>query len=116
MFIYKQDSSGMIKVLSTRVQPYPSTGSFQLPGGRKARRKKADSTKSGAVGSWQKSGRSSLDLFLDPGSLTRAATQVVQLGATNITTTLDFDTSNAVAVSLEYTLNAFAIGHFANSE
>src|SRR5207244_7287080 len=45
--------------------------------------------------------------FFDTRRFTRTLTQVVQLGAANITTALDFDRSDQRRIQLERTLNAF---------
>ena len=55
-------------------------------------------------------------LFFDTCRLAAAVTQVVQLGAANITTTLDFDASDHRAVGLERTFHAFATGDLAHGE
>ena len=52
----------------------------------------------------------------DTVKLTGKVTDVVNLRFTNITTTLNSDRLDRWAVCLEYTFNAFAMGHFAHGE
>src|SRR5699024_3065621 len=54
--------------------------------------------------------------LFDTSSLTSTLTQVVQFSFTNSTTTFDRNAVNYRRVSLEDTLNAFAVGNFTNSE
>ena len=58
----------------------------------------------------------SAQLFLDAGRFAFQATQVVQLGTTHITTTLDLDGVDQLAVSLENTLNTGAVRDLADGE
>jgi hypothetical protein len=55
-------------------------------------------------------------LFLDTCRLAGTLAQVVQLGATDITTTLDFNGSDQRGIGLESTLDAFAGRNLANGE
>src|SRR5574343_1851927 len=57
-----------------------------------------------------------VQLFLDPCGLAGALTQVVQLGATDVTATLHFDAGHQRGVGLEGTLNAFAGGDLPDDE
>src|SRR5690606_33430529 len=57
-----------------------------------------------------------VELLFDTSSFTGQVAQVVQFGAANITTTLQFYTVDQRRVSLEYTLNTFAVGDLANGE
>src|SRR5690606_27416488 len=57
-----------------------------------------------------------LNLFFDTCRLTAALAQVVQLGFTYVTTTLQFDTSDHRAVSLESTLYTHAVRDFTHGE
>ncbi len=54
--------------------------------------------------------------LFDTSRLTSALTQVVQFSFTYSTTTFNSNAVNYRRVSLEDTLNAFAVGNFANSE
>ena len=54
--------------------------------------------------------------FLDLGSLALQRTQVVQLGAADLTTTDHFDVINAGGMQRERTLDAYAIRGAANGE
>src|SRR5690606_8161871 len=54
--------------------------------------------------------------FLDASSLARTAAQVVELGAANIATTLDFDACDLGRVQLECTLDGFAGRNLANDK
>src|SRR5574343_1564210 len=55
-------------------------------------------------------------LFLDTCGLAGTIAEVVQLGATNITTALHFDGSHQRGIGLESTLDAFARRNLANGE
>ena len=55
-------------------------------------------------------------LFLDACRLAATLTEVVQLGLTDVTTTLDVDSGNLRAVSLEGTLDAHTVGDLAYRE
>src|SRR5471032_2676058 len=54
--------------------------------------------------------------FFDTSRFARTLTQVVQLGAANITTAFHFDRSDQRRVQLERTLNAFARRDLTNDE
>src|SRR5450830_377676 len=54
--------------------------------------------------------------FFDTRRFTRTLTQIVQLGAANITTAFHFDRSDQRRVQLERTLNAFAGRDLTNDE
>ncbi len=54
--------------------------------------------------------------LFDTSCFTSTLTQVVQFSFTNSTTTFNSNAVNYRRVSLEDTLNAFAVGNFTNSE
>ncbi len=54
--------------------------------------------------------------LFDTSSLTSTLTQVVQFSFTNGTTTFNSNAVDYWGVSLEYTLNTFAVGNLTNSE
>ena len=57
-----------------------------------------------------------LDFFLDTCSLTRTIAEIVKLGATNITATLNQDFLNLRAVGLEHALHPFAMRDLAHGK
>ena len=57
-----------------------------------------------------------LELFFDSGSLAGKTAQIVKLGSSDVTATLDFNVTYQRAVRLKHALNAFTMRNFSNGE